>query len=61
VRELINNTPMIKSLYTRMALDCLITYRLREHVNPGHLRRMEREIEKTQAQHFLIRQSEVIR
>lgn len=58
--ELINNTPFVSLFYTRIALNYLIFYRLQESMNPGYLRRMERNVEQTQNQSFLLRPSDVV-
>jgi hypothetical protein len=60
-RVLVSNTPFANLFYTRMALDYLFLYRIQEWMNPGYLRRMERRIEKENAQTFLISPSEVVR
>lgn len=59
--EALNNTPFLNLFYTRAALNYMIFYRMQETMNPGYLRRMERDVEKNQAQHFLVRPSEVAR
>lgn len=61
LREALNNTPFLNLFYLRIALDYTVFYRMQEAMNPGYLRRMEREAEKTNAQQFLIRPSEVAR
>lgn len=48
----INNTPMINLFYTRMALDYLFLYGLQENMNPGYLRRMERNVQQQNNQTF---------
>lgn len=60
VNEGLNNTPFVNLFYTRAALNYLIFYRMQEMMNPGYLRRMERETEKDNAQTFLIRPSSVV-
>lgn len=60
-KQVINNTPFLNLFYTRILLDYLVIYRIQEHMNPGYLRRMERRIEKNNAQTFLVRPSEVAR
>jgi hypothetical protein len=57
---LINNTPAINLFYTRMVTDYLILHNLREMANPGYLRRLEKRIEKDQAQSYIISPSKVI-
>jgi hypothetical protein len=59
VRELLNNTPFAGLFYTRAALDYLLVYRIQEALNPGYLRRMERTVEKQNAQTFIARPSEL--
>jgi hypothetical protein len=54
VRYTIQNTPFANLFYTRAALDYLFLHSLQETLNPGALRRMERRIEKENAQSFLI-------
>ena len=56
----INNAPFANLFYTRWALDYLFLYQLRESMNPGYLRRMERRLQKENAQSFLIRPSAAI-
>lgn len=56
--EVLNNTPFMNLFYTRAALNYLIFYRLQETMNPGYLRRMERDVETKNAQTFLLRPSE---
>lgn len=58
--EGLNNTPFVNLFYTRAALNYLIFYRMQEMMNPGYLRRMERQTEKDNAQTFLIRPSSVV-
>jgi len=58
--EALNNTPFVNLFYTRAALNYLVFYRLQETMNPGYLRRMERETEKDNAQGFLLRPSAVV-
>lgn len=54
VRYTIQNTPFANLFYTRAALDYVFLHSLQEALNPGALRRMERRIEKENAQRFLI-------
>jgi len=61
MNTIINNTPFANLFYTRMALDYLIIYRIKEAMNPGYLSRMERRIEKENAQTFILRPSEAVR
>ncbi|NIA72376.1 hypothetical protein HBA54_27690 [Pelagibius litoralis] len=60
VTTLISNTPFANLFYTRAALDYLFLYQMREAMNPGFLRRMEKRIEKENAQTFLLRPSSAI-
>jgi hypothetical protein len=39
--------------YPRIALDYLILYRIQEEISPGYMRRMERRMEKENAQQFM--------
>lgn len=39
--------------YPRIALDYLILYRIQEEISPGYMRRMERRMEKDNAQQFM--------
>lgn len=50
----INNTPFLNLFYTRIALNYMILYKAQESMNPGYLRRMERRVEKEQAQTFML-------
>jgi hypothetical protein len=61
LKKVIDHTPFLNLFYTRMALDYLIIYRMQEAMNSGYLRRMERRVEKENAQTFLLRPSEVVR
>lgn len=58
--EVLNNTPFANLFYIRPALNYLVLYQVQEMLNPGYLRRMERDVEKNNAQTFLIRPSEVV-
>jgi hypothetical protein len=60
-KQAIDNTPFANLFYTRVLLDYLIIYRIQEALNPGYLRRMERRIEKENAQTFLVRPTEAAR
>lgn len=53
-RFAIQNTPFANLFYTRTAMDYLFLHSVQEALNPGALRRMERRIEKENAQRFLI-------
>jgi len=54
VRFGIQQTPFANLFYTRAALDYLVLYSVQESLNPGSLRRMERRIEKENAQRYLL-------
>lgn len=58
VRFGIQNTPFANLFYTRAALDYLVLHSIQEALNPGALRRMERRIEKENAQQFLLKPSQ---
>ncbi len=51
---ILNNTPFINIFYSRIALDYMILYDIRESLNPGYLRRMERRLKKENEQEFLL-------
>ncbi|OOE15114.1 hypothetical protein BSR09_00475 [Stutzerimonas degradans] len=57
-RFAIQNTPFANLFYTRSAMDYLFLHSVQEALNPGALRRMERRIEKENAQSFLLRPSQ---
>lgn len=57
----LNNTPFINLFYSRIALDYLFLYNVRESLNPGYMRRMERRIEKENNQEFLYPPSQYAR
>lgn len=61
LNTIISNTPFANMFYTRMALDYLIIYRIKEAMNSGYLKRMERRIEKENSQEFMIKPSEIVR
>jgi len=46
----VNSIPFNKLFYTRAALDQLILLQMQEELNPGYLRRVERNAEKTYGQ-----------
>lgn len=58
--DMVNHVPFANLFYTRMAMDYLILHRIREGMNPGYLARMERRIERENAQRFLLPPSSVI-
>lgn len=49
----LNNTPGLNLFYSRIALDYMFLYDIRESLNPGYLRRMERRIKKQNNQDFM--------
>lgn len=57
-RFAIQNTPFANLFYTRAMMDYAFLYSVQEALNPGALRRMERRIEKENAQQFLLRPSQ---
>jgi hypothetical protein len=59
-RILIANTPFMNLFYSRIVLDYLVLYQIQEALNPGYLRRMERQIEREQGQEFLLAPSETV-
>lgn len=56
-RTALNHTPFINLFYTRIALDYLILHDVAEALNPGSLRRLERRIERENAQRFMLKPS----
>lgn len=46
-------TPFANLFYTRMALDYLFIYQISENLSPGYLSRMERRLQRENAQTFL--------
>lgn len=58
--DLINLVPFSNIFYLRTAMDFLILHRIREGLNPGYLERMERRIERENAQTFLLQPSSII-
>ena len=59
-RILIANTPFMNLFYSRIVLDYLVLYQIQEALNPGYLRRMERQVEREQGQEFLLAPSEAV-
>ncbi len=53
-------TPFQNLFYTRAAMDYLLFYQIQETLNPGYLRRMERNLKRRSGQEFLIPPSRVI-
>jgi len=52
VRALVNSTPFLNIFYARLALDHLILHSIMESLNPGYLRRYERQVERDNNQTF---------
>jgi hypothetical protein len=52
-RGVLNNTPFANLFYTRVAADYLFLYAIQDQLNPGFLRRYERQVEKDNNQRFL--------
>jgi hypothetical protein len=50
----LNNTPFANLFYARTAADYLFLYAMQESLNPGFLRRYERQIERDNNQRFLV-------
>lgn len=55
-----SNTPYLNLFYLRMATDYLVLYELQEAMNPGYLRRMERNQTNRNGQEWWLRPSEVV-
>lgn len=51
----INSIPFNNLFYTRAALDQLILLEMQDQMNPGYLRRMERNMEKTYGQELIFK------
>ena len=60
LRTFISNVPFMNLFYSRAALDWLVLHQLQESLNPGYLRRMERRVERENAQTFILRPSAAI-
>jgi hypothetical protein len=52
VRAVVGSTPFANLFYTRLALDHLVLNSTMETLNPGYLRRYERQVERDQDQTF---------
>lgn len=52
LRAAINSTPFLNLFYTRLAIDHLILHGWMEALNPGYLRRYERQVERDNNQTF---------
>lgn len=61
LRVLQQNTPYVNLFYARPVLDYLILWNMQEAISPGTLRRMERNVEREQAQEFWLRPSQAVR
>jgi hypothetical protein len=59
-KMLMANVPFVNLAYTRMALDYLLMYQISEALNPGYLRRMERNVKEKNDQTFIIPPSSAI-
>lgn len=53
-----DNIPYLNMIYTRMAFDYMVTYRLQEYMNPGYLERMERTMKQKQGIDYWLRPSQ---
>lgn len=56
----IGNTPYANLFYTRMAMDYLFLYELQEQMNPGYLRRMEKQVEQDTGSEWWLKPSETV-
>jgi hypothetical protein len=61
VRAAVGSTPFANIFYARLALDHLILNSTMEALNPGYLRRYERQVEKDNSQTFWLPPSEAAR
>lgn len=61
VRAVVGSTPFANIFYARIALDYLVLNGVMESLNPGYLRRYERQIEREHDQTFWLPPSESIR
>jgi hypothetical protein len=52
VREALNQTPFLNLFYTKLALDYLIMWNIQDTLNPGYVRRMQRNAEKQYGQTY---------
>lgn len=55
-----SNLPGYNLFYSRWALDYALTYRMQEMMNPGYLRRMERNLKNSKQQEFIVPPSTVV-
>lgn len=53
-RSVVGNIPFLNLFYLKTAFDYAIGYQIMETLSPGHLRRMERRMEKDTGQEFLL-------
>ncbi len=60
VRAITANTPYLNLFYTRMAVDYLFLYQVQEYLNPGSIRRMEKQVQKQNNQSFIYPPSEAV-
>lgn len=56
-----NNLPFMNMIYTKMAFDYLVYYRLQDAINPGYLARYERTMKDKQGIEFWLKPSQVSR
>ena len=61
MRAAVNSAPFLNIFYARMALDHMILYGAMESMNPGYLRRYERQVERDNDQTFWLPPSEAVR
>jgi len=54
----LNNSPYINAFYARAAINYAFAYGLQEYMNPGYLRRLERNVERNNNQEFWLPPSE---
>jgi hypothetical protein len=59
-RLALNNTPYVNLFYTRVLLDYMFLWNIQEMLSPGSMRRLEKRVQKQNAQEFLIRPSQVV-
>lgn len=59
-RTALSITPFANLFYTRIALDYLFLYQIQEMVNPGYLRRMEKNVKRNNNQAFILQPSRAI-
>jgi hypothetical protein len=54
LRAGLNNTPFANLFYARWAMDYTFLYALQDSVDPGSVRRMQRQIERDKKQTFYL-------